>query len=94
MKKTISHIKETIAKVAYNIELDAGMGGYHHDGGAGKLRSDLDMFIKGIKSLSDFIHYIPGEEDELEIPKEWEKHFITEDPEYYEYQRLKEKFEK
>ena len=90
MKKSISQIKETIKKVADKKREDADHGG---EMSAARLESELDMFIRGVKSICDFIHFTPGVDDEIEIPKEWGKYFITEDPEYYEYQRLKKKFE-
>jgi len=94
MKKTISQIKETISNVVKQKKLDAGFSGSWDDHGASVLEDKLEMFMCGVKSICDLFNIVPGVDDEIEIPKEFEEYFITEDPEYDEYKRLKEKFEK
>jgi len=65
----------------------AGMGGRHDDGGYREKMQQLEYFKDGIRFeragivpdwLADAVHEVE----------------IKEDPEYAEYQRLKEKFEK
>ena len=87
--KFIDFLQEAIEKRAVSAALDAGMGGHHHDGGSGLLRSKISFYMAGLNK---------------EIPKEWAdllKDFsfnnqLDKDPEfrddYAEFLRLKDKF--
>lgn len=67
-----------VEKEADKRAYEAGMGGHHHDGGSTVMKTEVNLYKKGMK---------------LEMPKQWEKHLQTLDEEYDEYIRLKNKFE-
>lgn len=58
--------------------ISAHHNGAFNDGGASAILKDIELYKKGM---------------DLEIPEQWEKHFIKLDSEYDEYIRLKKKFE-
>ena len=62
-------------------EDDAGHGGYHHDGGAARMRERIQAFYDGYNRT---------------IPKFLEPYYTmaiqTQDPEWETYQRLRKKF--
>jgi len=82
MKKDIvEKIMELILEDADKKEMNAGYGGSHSDGGASRLRDQVNFYKAGMNGI------IPTVWDEY--VKEYVKNT---DPEYSEYVRLKEKF--
>jgi hypothetical protein len=81
-KEDIENVMEIILKDANKREQDAGFSGSHSDGGASRLREQVEFYKYGIDGL---------------VPPECNKYitdYINEkDPDYSEYIRLKEKFE-
>lgn len=87
--KFLDYLEEAVEKDATEAEYNAGMGGYHHDGGARAMRDSLAIYIMGLNK---------------EIPKHWDKYLeefkfkrkLEKDPEYQddyaEFLRLKDKF--
>ena len=55
MVETIYNIKVKVLRAAQKREDDAGYGGYPHDGGAGRLRDQLEMFLIGIRTGSAYL---------------------------------------
>lgn len=70
---------DLVLKDADNKAEDAGFGGRMDDGGASSLREQVAFYKAGMNNI---------------IPKEWLKYEEILDPEYSEYIRLKNKFEK
>lgn len=68
--------------LAKDVELDAGFNGAHNDGGAGRMRREWEIYLAGYYKKGFPFH------NELQIFN------IETDPEYAEYLRLKEKFDK
>ena len=79
----IERLINFILKKADNVQESAGYNGSWDDGGAARLREEVKFYRYGLLG---------------EIPEEWKKHIVEyrreNDPEYDEYKRLKEKFEK
>jgi hypothetical protein len=85
----IDYLKVEIEKDAAEAELNAGLGGHHHDGGARDMRNELNIYLMALNK---------------EIPDQWKKHLkeftfktdLEKDPEYKdeyaEFLRLQEKF--
>lgn len=73
---------ERVLEDAERREQDAAFGGEHHDGGASRMRSEVEMFRSGMNR---------------QLPPEWlpvVRQIRQEDnPEWAEYQRLRDKFE-
>ena len=83
MKTDIVKVMELIITDANKREMNAGYSGSHSDGGASRLRDQVNFYKLGMNR---------------EVPTEWTE-YVNEyvknsDPEYSEYVRLKEKFEK
>jgi hypothetical protein len=83
MNIDIEKLMEIILNDADKRAENAGYGGSHSDGGASRLRDQVKFYKAGINGT---------------IPTEWND-YLTEyvrntDPEFSEYVRLKEKFEK
>ena len=93
MKRTLRQIVETITQKANEIRTNAS----YLDGGASKLETNLEFFVLGFKTHADVVNFLPLEidfETEVEVPTVWQKYFFRQDPEYNEYLRLKNKFDK
>lgn len=84
--KLLKAIKESIARSAVEARDDAGYSGRMDDGGARNMEEKLRYWLDGIKFAST-----GDTEVYSSIAKRLEKET---DPEYEEYKRLKEKFEK
>ena len=82
MIKNINEIVALILKDADKRESDAGMGGYSHDGGASKLREQVNFYLIGLREGFPDCWLNYKEQFEKEI-----------DPEYAQYLKLKKKFE-
>jgi len=91
MKKDIDEIQVAVLNEAKRLRDEAGYSGSHNDGGASRLESELNYFLKGVKA--GMIEDIYSAYTYAEVPKEWEKYFIKEDPQYKQYLELKKKFE-
>lgn len=81
-KQLVNKLFKYIKNLADDKELDAGMGGFHHDGGASRLRSEVQFYQMGMNKV---------------IPPQW-KDYVKDivrkdDPEYVKYLELKQKFE-
>jgi hypothetical protein len=79
-------IKESVARSAAEARDDAGYGGRMDDGGASNMEERLKYWLDGIKFAST-----GNTEVYSSIAKRLDKET---DPEYKDYKRLKEKFEK
>lgn len=79
MKIQIEKIIELVLKDADQRAEDAGFGGRMDDGGASRLRDQVAFYKAGMNNI---------------LPNEWLKYEEKLDPEYSEYIRLKNKFEK
>lgn len=83
MKKDIEDIMNLILKDADKREISAGYSGSHSDGGASRLRDQVNFYKAGMNG---------------DIPPEWneyvKEHVKNTDPEYSEFVRLQKKFEK
>ena len=93
MKRTLRQIVETITQKANEMRTNAS----YLDGGASKLENNLELFVLGFKAHADAVNFLPLEidfETEVEVPTIWQKYFFRQDPEYNEYLRLKNKFDK
>ncbi len=89
MKRTVMQIVDTISEKVNRLRENAAYAGAHNDGGASSLEKQLGFFILGFKA--------GGHTDfnlEVEVPTAWQDYFFRQDPEYDEYIRLKNKFEK
>lgn len=75
----IKKLTEIILEEANRKESNAAFNGGMNDGGAGRLREQVQFFIHGYN---------------LSIPPEWKKFKDQLDPEYQKYLQLKKKFEK
>lgn len=84
--KLLKFIKESVARSASAARDDAGYGGRMDDGGASNMEERLKYWLDGIKFAST-----GDTEVYSSIAKRLEKET---DPEYEDYKRLKEKFEK
>ena len=78
----VNYIGERIRADAAKAREDAGMGGYHHDGGAGQMHADLSLYFEGFNRT---------------LPKKWEQYEkdfrFSKDPEYPKFLELRKKFE-
>lgn len=78
----INAVMKKIRAKADSDRLDAGMGGYHHDGGASELIRQVEMFEDGMNGV---------------VPQTWIEYAKEvrnqADPEWEEFQRLRNKFE-
>ena len=94
MEFTLKEIEAVMSAAIENIKLEIGFSGSHSNL-ASRLEEQVTFFKLGVWNSHD-----KGVDDELliEIPREWEKYFVEyqneKDPEYQEYKRLKEKFER
>jgi hypothetical protein len=81
--KEIEQVIELVLKEATARENEAGFNGSMSDGGAGRLRDQVAFYKMGMEGT---------------IPSEWREYLIKakreSDPEFREYVRLKEKFER
>lgn len=82
---TINEVLQKIDEKAEKLKNDAGYAGGYGDGGASKLKRDVEMFTAGMKFANDNI-----------IPDEWKDYVYqilrNKDPEFNELQRLANKF--
>lgn len=78
----IEAVIEKVLREAHSVEMSAGHSGERHDGGAARIRREVEMYRSGMRG---------------EVPASWlqyEREALAEsDPEHAEYLRLKEKFE-
>ena len=77
--ENIKKIMDLILKDADKRASDAGYAGRQDDGGASRLRDQVKFYKAGMKG---------------DTPEEWYEYVKNTDPEYSEYVRLKQKFEK
>jgi hypothetical protein len=80
-RNLVRKLASVVRNEANSLEMNAGMSGLHHDGGAGRLLAMLGAWQDGLAQ---------------KVPEEF-KVFVNqiereEDPEYPDYLRLKEKF--
>lgn len=89
-RNVIKSISEKVYDDAKKMKMSAGYAGEFGDGGASALLEKLDIFLTALSPNHDIsIDQIP------EFLKPYLKQEIqVQDPEYAEFQRLKEKFEK
>jgi len=92
MKKSLTEIKLAIDREVFRLNDSAGHNGAMTDYGASALLSRFEFFRAGIMCAYNK-ECIELTDKDFVVPTEWEKYFISEDPEYIEYQRLKKKFE-
>jgi hypothetical protein len=82
MTTDMAELLYTLLEQAAQKALNAGYSGEKHDGGAGRLVGQVEMFVHGWFKL---------------IPRDWTllqgRLKAQKDPEWVEYQRLKKKFE-
>jgi hypothetical protein len=88
--RKLSEIEKKIKLVAKQLRLDAGYSGLHGDNGASKLLESMEMFKLGVLAGMTATQ---NNTDLIDVPTQWSGYFITEDPEYQEYLRLKDKFQ-
>jgi hypothetical protein len=75
----VNRITAVIEKEAVRLAESAGYAGAMDDGGAGRLREQLEFWQAGLAG---------------DVPKEWDEYLKPLDPEYAEYLRLHKKFKK
>jgi len=85
MTKIFQELNDGIQAQIADLHLSAEYGSDR--GPANKLERDFKYFYLGLVANGSL-----SEEDDIEVPEEWEKYFVKEDPEYIEYLRLKSKF--
>ena len=87
----ISDLLRFIKNKADEIALDAGQSGSHSDGGASNIKDGVNLFVAGMAFAR-----LPEKPLRDKIPIRWEKYLdeleTVADPEWDEYQRLKNKF--
>ena len=89
MKRTVIQIIEKISEKVNYMRENVTHTGAHSDGDASSLEKQLGFFILGFKA--------GGHTDfnlEVEVPTAWQDYFFRQDPDYNEYLRLKNKFDK
>ena len=75
----LKKITTALKKQAHDARETAGFNGEWGDGGASELLEQLEFYNAGYQRI---------------VPKEWEEIIQTFDPDYQEYLRLKNKFNK
>jgi hypothetical protein len=73
----INKVMELVLASAHQARENAGMGGYHSDGGASDLETQVKFYRLGQANL---------------LPEEWKRYADKTDPEYLTYLRLRLKF--
>jgi hypothetical protein len=103
MKRSLTEIMTKVKSEALILRDNAAYGGFHGDGGASNMESELEFFVAGYRyAISAYVSYIEENDDfalgslphdyPIDVPNKWQKYFIEEDKEYQQYLELKEKF--
>lgn len=102
MKRTLDQIRtrifEVIKKLREDAERSTPSTNIRHDGGAGRLQGELNMFISGYKACLDAYidetNHILDTDALIEVPEAWRQYFVEQEKEeHQEYLRLKAKYE-